>query len=112
MILFLRNQKNRSIVDLDCYVKTEYEGNASRKFVEISSSVLIDTYSEFLLENLDKKEQIVEDFNNISELRGWLWESYFMGGDNDPEKYQEVLKELQIYLKTIAVKYNLRYVED
>lgn len=113
MILFLRNAKNRSIVDLDCYVKTEYYSESTpMKFVEISSSVIIDTYSEFLLDNLDRKEEIIEDFNNISELRGWLWERYFIDGDNNPEKYPEVIKELRTMIKGCADKYKLHYVED
>jgi len=112
MILFLRNKRRQTIVDLDCYVKTEYEGNTSRKFVEISASVAIDTYSKFLLENLDRKDEIIEDFTIISELRGWLWEKYFCGGDNDPDEYSNVIKQLQALLQGIAEKYDLYYVED
>jgi hypothetical protein len=90
MIIFLRNERNRTILDLDCYVKTEYTGEPTpMKFVEISADVAIDTYSKFLLENLDRKDEIIEDFSEMSELRGWLWERYFMGGDNDPEKYDD-----------------------
>jgi hypothetical protein len=112
MILFLRNKRRQTIVDLDCYVKTEYEGNTSRKFVEISADVAIDTYSKFLLENLDRKDEIIEDFTIISELRGWLWEKYFCGGDNDPEEYNNIIKQLQALLQGIAEKYDLYYVED
>jgi hypothetical protein len=113
MILFLRNKNNRTILDLDCYVKTEYNGEPTpMKFVEVSVSVAIDTYSHFLLDNLQRKDEIIEDFDNISELRGWLWERYFMGGDNDPEKYDDVIKELRTMIKGYAEKYNLHYVED
>jgi hypothetical protein len=108
MILFLRNDKRESIVDIDCYVKTEEE----RKFVEISSSVIIKSYSEFLLKNIDRKDEIISDFSEIDELRGWLWESYFMGGDNDPKEYDNVIEILKKGLKEIAEKYDLAYVED
>jgi len=108
MILFLRNEKRESIVDVECFVKTEDD----RKFVEINASVIIRPYSEFLLENLDKKDEIIEDFENIDDLRGWLWESYFMGGDNDPEEYDNIIKLLQEGLKEIGQKYKLSYVED
>jgi hypothetical protein len=108
MILFLRSQKNRTIVDIECFVKTE-EG---RKFVELHASVMIKEYSKFLLENLDRKDEIIEDFDAMSELRGWLWERYFMGGDNDPEEYPNVIKGLKALLQGHAEKYNLRYVED
>ena len=108
MILFLRSQKNRTIVDIECFVKTE-EG---RKFIELHATVIIDEYSKFLLDNLDKKDEIISDFHDMSELRGWLWENFFMGDDNDPEKYDEVIKELRTMLKDYATKYNLYYVED
>jgi len=108
MILFLRNDKNESIVDLECFVKTEDD----RKFVELHATVVIEPYSKFLLDNLDKKDDIISDFSKVSELRGWLWESYFMGGDNDPEEYQNIIKLLREELQKMAEYYKLSYVED
>lgn len=109
MIFFIRNEKNRTILDCEYFIKRE-EG---MKFLEIHSSVIVDTYSEFLLNsNPEKQMEIVEDFTELSELRGWLWESYFLGGDNNPEEYDNVLKILQKKISTIAKKYNLIYTED
>jgi hypothetical protein len=108
MILFLRNNENRTIVDIECFVKTEDE----HSFIELLASVIIDEYSKFLLENLDKKDEIINDFEALSDLRGWLWKKYFVGSNNDPEEYQNVITELRILLKGVANKYNLSYVED
>jgi hypothetical protein len=108
MILFLRNDKNESIVDIECFVKSE-EG---RRFVELHASVIIEPYSKFLLENLDRKDDIIADFSKVSELRGWLWESYFMGGDNDPEEYDNIIEILRKELQKMAEYYKLSYVED
>ena len=117
MTLFLRDKKNNTIVDVDCYVKTE-EG---KKFVEINSTVCIGPYSLLLLQAVAKGKslgdprhmpQFVETFNELQELRGWLWESYFMGGKNDPEKYNDVLENVRKILKAVAMKYDLGYVED
>ena len=108
MILFLRSQKNRTIVDIECFVKSE-EG---RKFIELHATVVINEYSRFLIENLNRRSEIISDFHDMSELRGWLWERYFMGGDNDPEEYPNVIKGLQALLQGHAEKYNLYYVED
>ncbi len=108
MTLFLRNNKNQSIVDLEIWVKTE----DNHSFIELQSAVIIETYSKFLLKNLDRKIEIIEDFSNLEELRGWLWESYFMGGNNDPKKYPEVLLILRTLFKEIAEKYDLTYIED
>lgn len=107
MTLFLRDDKNNSIVDLECWVKTEDE----HSFVELSVSVDIMHYTRFLLDNLDRSMEIVVDFSEIDELRGWLWEVYFMD-NNDPEKYGDVLAQLRKMLKTVADKYDLYYVED
>lgn len=109
MTIYIRNDKNKTILDCDYYIKTEGDS----KFLEIKSSVIIETYSEFLLNsNSEKQMEIVEDFTELSELRGWLWESYFLGGDNNPEEYDNVLKILRRKISTIAKKYSLIYVED
>jgi hypothetical protein len=108
MILFLRNKNNRTIAEAEVYIKTE-DGN---KFVELHASVDIKYYTEFLLKNLDKAREIAENFNDISELRGWLWETYFAGGDNDVNEYKNVVKVLGEYFSSIAKKYDLYYTED
>jgi hypothetical protein len=108
MILFLRNDKNESIVDIECFVKKE----DGREFVELHASVIIEPYSKFLLENLDKKDDIISDFSKVSELRGWLWESYFMGGDNDPKEYDNIIEILRKELQKMSEYYKLSYVED
>ena len=76
MTLFLRNEKNETILDLEVWVKTE----DSYSFVELSSSIDINNYSLMLIKNTDKEKQIemISDFDELSELRGWLWEVFFM----------------------------------
>ena len=111
MILYLRDQNNNTIVDLECYVKTD-EDNRDYKYVELGVVVDIQYYSIFLLQNLNRKAEIITTFSDIQELRGWLWESYFMGGSNDPDKYYDVLTELRKKLKAVAEKYDLYYIED
>lgn len=108
MTLFLRNKNKQSIVDIDIWVKTD----ENHKFIEINSSVIIDTYSDFLMNHLDNATEIIDTFTYISDLRGWLWESYFAGTKNDPEKLQDVINEVRTFLKDVAKKYDLYYVED
>jgi len=111
MILFLRDQNNNTIVDLECWVKTA-EDNKDYKYIELSVTVDIFYYSVFLLTNPDKQSEIIRDFSDIQELRGWLWEVYFNGQRSDPDKYADVLAKLREMLKTVANKYDLSYVED
>ena len=116
MILFLRDKQNNTIVDLDCYIdrgdsdsrfyKSDY------RFIELQVLVDIRYYSKYLLENLDNRDEIISVFSDIQELRGWLWERYFMGGDNDPEKHGDVMRYLKTLFKAVAERYDLRYVED
>lgn len=109
MILFLRDQNNDTILDVECYVTSE-EG--SSKYVELHSAVCVAPYSKFLLANPDKQDAIISHFDELSELRGWLWERFFMGGVNDPDKYDVVIENLRELLRAVAEEYGLSYVED
>ena len=110
MTLFLRDEKNKTILDLDVWVKTE----DSNSFVELSSSVNISNYSLMLIKNTDKQKQLemIADFDELSELRGWLWEVFFMGRQNEPKEFESVIKELKVILKKVADKYGLFMVQD
>jgi len=108
MILYLRNKNNRTIVDVEIYVKRDEK----HEFVELRSVVVIDTYSKFLLENLDKSDEVIDVFSRISELRGFMWEDYFMDRDNTPDELKNVVKMVGDFLKDVAKKYDLYYVTD
>ena len=105
MTLFLRNKKNETIVDIDCY--------KSHGCIEVSSVVCIEPYSKFLLDSPEsEREGIIRKFDLLQELRGWLWENYFGGRQNTDVEYPMVLGEIKYTLKDIAKKYDLGYVED
>ncbi len=110
MILFLRNEKNQTILDLEVWIKTE----DSNSFVEVSSVVNILNYSQMLLKNTDSKiqQQMIKDFDELSELRGWLWEVFFMGRQNDAREFKLVVSSLKQILETVAKKYGLHVIED
>ena len=108
MTLFLRDSYNNTIADIEYYVAGEHD----HKHLELHSVVDIQRYSELLLANPEQHVEVITDFQFIQELRGWLWESYFMGGNNSADKYDDVLTQLRIILKEIADKYMLSYVED
>jgi len=108
MILFLRTKEGRTVAEAECFVKSEDD----RKFIELHASVDIPNYSHLLLTNLDRTDEVIADFSGIDELRGWLWESYFMGGKNDPDKYDDVIKILRKHFYNIMIKYKLNYIED
>ena len=110
MTLFLRTKKNKTLVDIEVYVKHDYE--TEKEYVELHSVVDITNYSKFLLEHEDIADDVIAVFNDLSELRGWLWENYFMVEDNDPKELPNVIKEVRQMLNEVATKYDLMVVTD
>ena len=114
MILFLRNNKGENLLDLNVWIKSDSEGINEYKYIELNSSIHIPSYSKLLLNNAKKQAKIIEDFDNLSELRGWLWERHFMVGRNEgtQEQLTEVIGKLRKTLKKVAKDYKLELIED
>lgn len=112
MVLYLRNQKGQTIAEVEIYIDSNDIGDL--QFIELSSSVDIRNYSNFLLslQNSAEKERCIFLINDVSNLRSWLWEVYFAGSNNDSNKYDDVVKEVKQYLTIIANRLNLNVVED
>lgn len=105
MTLFLRDKNNITILDMELWIKDNY--------IELSSTVIIDEYSKLLLNTPEeKREDFIKYFDFLSELRGWLWESYFMGKQNTKDKFDDVLSEVRKILDNIAVETGLHRIED
>jgi hypothetical protein len=106
MILFLRDQNNDTVVDVELY-QTE-------NHIELHSSVILEAYSKILLSvKIEEINNVITDFNTLQELRGWLWENYFGGQNkNTTQEYSKILEIVRNKLKTVGIKYGLYYVED
>lgn len=106
MILYLRNSNNETVVDIELFEKED--------FVELRSVVCIKPYSQLLLEFVNTKDinKLISDFDELSELRGWLWEVYFMGRNNTCKEFAKVLEEVRTMLEAVAYEYHLTLVED
>lgn len=98
MTIFLRNSKKQSIVDI------EVSEN------DVCSAVSIEFYSQLLLENLHRREEVITDFTQIDELRQWFWEVYTENAD--APSLNDLLRQLEMILLPIADKYNLYYITD
>lgn len=112
MTLYLRDENNKTLFEAEVWVKTEYEPNLKYSFVELSPSVNIANYSKFLLDNQKKSAKIISDFDNLSELRGWLWERFFMTGKNDGTQIDDVIDKLKVILGKVARDYKLFLIAD
>ncbi len=104
MIHYLRDENNNTILDVEVYSDNEDD----YKYVELKASVIIDNYSLFLLsiEDINEKFDFINIINELSELRGWLWEVY---EDNKPEN---INAEVERMLTEAGEKINLIYVKD
>lgn len=111
MVLFIRNNQGRTIADVEVFKKKR---DNDEWMIDVSSTIITRSYSEFLMKSLlirhIKPTEVVNDFEEISELRGWTHEVYLQ--NNPDATKQDVINELRDKLKAIADKYNLKYVED
>lgn len=112
MTFYLRDENNKTLFSSDVWIKTEYEPNLKYSYVELSAVVNITNYSKFLLDNQKKAKKIIDDFDNLSELRGWLWERFFMTGKNDGTQIDDVIDKLKVILGKVARDYNLILTTD
>ena len=103
MILFIRTKDDVTVAEVSFYIKHDY--------LEASGYVDIHEFAK-LLSCSDKPEKLTEDMQAINDIRGWLWEKYFMGKQNTKDAYDSVLNALRTILKDVASEHNLTYVED
>lgn len=103
MTIYLRNDRNRTIAEVEIY-------NKNSVTADVSACVNIEHYSEFLVNNLDKKDLIIEDFENVAGLRRWYWE-VFMEQRDEPT-HEETVKEIKRILTKIAMTHDLNLVTD
>lgn len=101
MVIYLRNENKETLVDIEIYEKDN--------FIDLNSSVMIRGYSNLLLSQQDK-EQVIADFDFISELRGWFHESYCESVDDFT--INDVIKEVTEMLNKVALRYNLAVITD
>lgn len=104
MILFLRNKNNQTIFEADIYVSDDV--------VELHSTVDIENYSKLLTSNLDRENEIIRTFDELSELRGWMWERYFSSKKNKPKELNNVIDEVRNRLTKVAKSLSLSVVTD
>jgi len=121
MVIYLRDKNGNNLFETEIYIKTDYEKDgSSHRYVELSTNIYIEGYSELLINVMDAGYagnsieilNLINTFDNLYELRGWLWESYFMNKKNNPDEINLVIKEVKTMLDIVAIKYHLNLIED
>lgn len=110
MVYYLRDS-NKTIVDLEIY-NDKYDNG--EPCLEVSFSLMVEAYSNFLLNIKDKSAQrnFIDVINELSEIRGWVWE---VSGVNDPyteEKRDNVVKDIKNEMIKLAKRFDLEFVQD
>jgi hypothetical protein len=96
MVHFLRDNKNNTIIE--CEVTED----------DLSSSVNLESYSEFLwnIEDYAILQEFISDMDSLNEIRGGWWEVENETGNRDMEQYVEDC------FKEVADKWHLNYITD
>jgi len=94
MVHFLRTKDNKTIIE--CEVTKD----------DLSSALDVSEYSNLLLSN-DNKDNLIDDFSDLDDIRGWWWEKEEMMGD-----WKSIDEFVSHHYKIVALKYNLNYITD
>ena len=111
MIYYLRNEKNENLFEIEFYT-TESDGHT---FHELHAYVYVKGYSEYLLSQpAERQPMIVQLFEQLSEYRGWLWETHYMGRQNtgSDEDYKKITEHLDKMFKGLSETFGFAYVTD
>ena len=98
MTHFLRNDKNRTIIECEVY---NNDGLSTATNIEEYSNMLID------LHNKDLHYPFIQAFSDLDELSGWWWEQ-----GEDSGEYKSIDDFVKEKFLEVAEKYNLNYVTD
>lgn len=99
MTYYLRDKNNKTLVDIEVKCNKNLPLNS-----DLSVAVVINNYSEFLLASKNQ-QQVINDFDEISELRG-LWFEQKCG------EWENINEFTNNYLHKFVEKYDLIVVMD
>lgn len=96
MIHFLRNDKNRTIIECEVYND------------DLSASTNIEEYSKMLIDlhNKDLHFPFIQAISDLDEIRGW-WEQAKSSGE-----YKSIDDFVKEKFLIVANKYKLNYITD
>jgi len=103
MTIYLRTPENDTLVDITVF----QNGNHP----DIISDVIIKNYSKFLLENHYRRHEIIKTFDDLSEMRGWLFEVY-LPLENKEATVEDVIERVKLILKGVSNNFKLNIVTD
>lgn len=116
IILSIRYKKyvdgtSHSVCVTDVIISKEANEHRTPKFyTELDTDIFPKHYSQFLIENQNRWDEIANDFQDIFNLRNWLW---FYSKTNDgwtSEKHEQAIQYVKEFIKNITFKYDNLYM--
>ena len=115
MVIYLRTPQNKSIFEAEIYNKKADEmGESDASFTELHTTVYVRDYSLFLINLAPAHKQLkfLNTMDTLSELRGWMWEIYFMTKKNRGQDKDDIIEKVRETFRAVAEEFGLNVVED
>lgn len=103
MTIYLRTPENDTLLDINVFNNNDQ--------VDLQSIVNIKNYSTFLLDHYYRRHEITKTFNDLSEMRGWLFETYLPLENKNATK-EDVIERVKLILKGVSNNFKLNVVTD
>jgi hypothetical protein len=104
MTIYLRNEQNNSLLDLEVWKTKDNQ-------FEVRAGIPIAAYSELLLSSpKEDQDYIIEAFEDLDNLRAWYWERF--NEMNPGHTFKQLTEAIMEILKPIAERLKLYIVTD
>lgn len=108
-MIFQLRTGNKIVCDVELTTPKEN----GKEYIELRAAVFVAGYSRILAKHIDEMPKVIKDFEEIEELRGWLWEKHLHNNNiYTIENYKSTMDYVKNILKKAAREYDLYYVED
>lgn len=108
-MIFQLRKGRKTVCDVE--ITTPKENGV--EYIELHAAVFVAGYSEVLAKHMDEMPKVIKDFEEIEELRGWLWERHLPSKNvYTVDNYRSTMEYVKNILLKAANEYDLQYVED
>lgn len=110
MIFQIRAKDIGTMVDIETYITSKELGS----YTELRTWISIKEYTEYLLNIKDSIKQL--EFcimiDEVSEMRGWLWEVYKPSKKTNEEQMNDIILHIKTVFKNICNMFERLYINE
>lgn len=104
MTFTLKDNKDKKIFEL----KVELNNTNG---INVKHNINITNYSKFLIKNIEKSNNIIDDFNHLNEIDGWLWDRFFLNLNPKSKNTEDIIiiiDKIKVILNKIVKEYKIK----